>query len=1565
MKQAITHEKKNVFVPRLVQTSLCSLILMSAFGPVASAATEVKANITKITNQGNAAYLEFSVPMVGQDILTSTGFESGEETPNFNWRGAGNQSVVTNPSGSGRVVSLQDTITNRKGNLYDFPETSAISSRFAMQGRSVPNDALISIQFDALSTKGTNSMQFNASTGWFDRGFDMMDDAGQYVLYVDPINWRSAPASFRVKTASGIAHIADGQVRTVVSSRAQDYTYGLLQYQWSQANQTFTRIPGAIQPWSTVWPNGQTITPKLESFAAGERVLTHNQTGFMFPERSIPSDLTWRTYSMNTQVSQLSYYDLMKYGIFPTMGWQTDGSLYIDNLKFGYAERANIYRDGQQVYSGFESSFTDHDATDKAKPNPVANLNYSISKSNKQITANWTAAADTGTNYTYKIQGQLRDGTLGSIQDPNTISVTSGVKGYIVISDASPNTQITSGAITTSETSITVTPKEGDRYVHVASVDHAGNISATQTIQLTDQDRPELILTQVNTNPTQEGTVISMSASDQTSWVQSITLPDESVVKPGVTSYPVNNNGNYSFKATDFFGNSTEQTITVSNIDRLAPIIQLAPESMDILASNPDPFSVSFHVTDDMPGQPQVEYYMSTHSDIPASNSTVWKTVEPDFKVTVDQVGSWWIFVKATDAAGNEVIKPFFTFTYRPLPAPVRAEDITITSPASDSLTIQLANPLHDVAYRVYINGQTDRRKIFRDESGILTVTGLTPGTTYNVAVETYNLSGKGGWTERSSFTRPDAAIISEISPVEGTEDTVIASVYGITGADHYVWELYDSLGIPVVTSESNEKVQMFKVTPNAQYSLRVYATNASGAGLASIRNFQALPTLTGLHIMNVQANAVNLGWQSVTGDVYYDLYRHDRKDGVRIGAEGTVIGDTYTSVTRATYTPDMIAYYDTNLQSGTEYNYRIAAANGAGYSLWRNTSVWTLPDAPSLHVSDMTSESLTYQWSQVRGATAYDVYMNGEYIGRQRENKFSLSGLDADTEYRLDVLAINASGTGAVASLTELTLPAQPQWIALLPQENEVMIRIQDHSADRYEFVANGVTYHSVGASPSIQVTGLPAGDTISGTLIAYNASGASKPFHMTLHTLPGEVTKLEAVPSESQTLLTWNTVPGALRYWIETKQGLKAVEGNHFSAEAIAPNTFQTYRVWAEGMAGKGTTAAEVRSLGIPVPINSNPIQIQNVTHDQATLTFAPFIGAVSYNIYLQDKLIAETTDTGYRLESLQSATSYTDYSVRAVNAMSMLSKPYSLSFTTLPADEFTFNVTNRTIHSIDLDIGNVEPDALVVVRLQQSTGEMREVYRGQAGQVKIEDLATDTSYKVWVHTVSPGGHSQPKFLIVRTDAKRVDQLSSLMQTMPIHTEVVQNPLSVTEFHPILKAKPTTFSDIEGRYSQQAISLLAEKSILNGYMDGTFRPKAAVTRAEFVTMLDKAGFIPSEQVNHQDKNSFKDIVAGDWYADTITRAANAGIIHGYPNQLFKPDQTLNRAEAAQIISKVQSVAYSRNSFTDEKSLPVWAQDAIHSTPYFIGYDTGKFEPKKKISREEVAMILFRMFDN
>lgn len=1568
MKQAAIQIKKGLFVPRVVQTSLCSLILVSAFGPVtpALAATQVQANITKIASNGNSVYLEFSVPMVGEDVLTSTGFESGEETPDFYWRGNGNQSIVTNPIGSGRVASLQDTITNSQGNLYDYPDTKAITSRFSLRGRSLPDDALISVQFDALSTKGTNWMQFAAGTGWYDRGFDMMDDHGQNILYAEAVNWNNAPQTFRIKTASGIAYLPDGQVRTVVSSRAQDYTYGLLQYQWSQTNQAFTRVPGQSQPWSVAWPNGQTVTPKVEAFGVGERVLSHNQGAFVFPERTIPSDRTWRTYSMNTQVSQLTYYNLMKYGVFPSMQWKTDGSVYIDNLKFGYAERANIYRDGKQVYSGFESSFTDSEATDQAIPNPVTNLGYSFARNSKHIMANWTPASDIGTEYTYKIQGQLRNGTVGAIQDSKVVAVTSGIKGYIVKLDANPDSQIISGDISTSSTSMAITPASGDRYLHVAAVDQAGNISPTQTSELLDSDAPKLLLSQPDSNPTRSGTVISVHGLDATTWIDSITLPDGKVVRSDTASFIAATNGSYTFKATDYMGNSTQSTIEINNIDITPPTITTPADPAYANSYYAKPFSIPINVSDDYPAKLNVQYYLSPNPDMPDSSVIAWKDVDPNFNVSIDQLGSWWIYVKAQDRAGNQTLERLGSFTYLPLPDAVPVEDIQITSPDPHNLTIKLRERLADVSYRVYINDVFMRRNVFLPGSDTLTISNLTSGTAYSVSVEPYNPSGKASRTIIQATTRPEAARIATILPVEGTENTVTASVYDIHGVDRYVWELYDEQEIKVTTMESQGTTQTFNVIPNAHYSLRVHGLNSAGEGLSGIRNFQALPTLSGLHIVNVETDALQLGWQSVTGDVYYDLYRDDRKDGIRIGAEGTVIGDTYTSVTAATYTPDMIGFNDSGLQSGTEYHYRIAAANAAGYSLWRNVSVWTLPAMPDIRVSEVTDHSLVYDWQPIRGAAAYHVYLNGAYIGRQTGTRVDLSDLEAGADYHLDVLAVNASGTGAAAHITKATLPVQPRFTALLPQEDRVTIQLDNQAADRYEFQYKGRVFQSVAAHASIQVTGLHAGESITGELIAYNSSGASKPLAVTLHTLPNAVTNLRATSSELETRLQWDEVKGAVRYWVETSQGLITVDHNYWTTEAIAPNTLGTYRVWAEGIAGKSLHAAEVSSMGVPLPMMSEPVQVREMSSDGVTLAFNSFQGATAYYIYLNDKLIAETNDTSYRIDHLQSATEYSQYRIRAVNAMSEMSKSYPVSFTTLPANGFTFDVMNKSTRSIDLNVNDVEANAKVIVRLQLSTGEMKEVYSGKAGHIPIDNLSADTSYKIWVHTLSAGGPSTARFIVIRTDQKSSNHLPDITQLIAPHGD--SSPAPTVQHTDLLPAKVENrivFHDIDDRYSKDAVYMLAGKGIIDGYTDGTFRPKSAITRAEFIVMLDKVGLLKDTK----SENSFTDISPDDWYADAIKRAAGADIIHGYPDQTFKPNQILSRAEAAKIIGRLpienNAIHNAKHSFTDDTAIPAWAKDEIASTSYFIGYDNGKFEPNKKITREEVATILYRMFSN
>lgn len=106
--------------------------------------------------------------------------------------------------------------------------------------------------------------------------------------------------------------------------------------------------------------------------------------------------------------------------------------------------------------------------------------------------------------------------------------------------------------------------------------------------------------------------------------------------------------------------------------------------------------------------------------------------------------------------------------------------------------------------------------------------------------------------------------------------------------------------------------------------------------------------------------------------------------------------------------------------------------------------------------------------------------------------------------------------------------------------------------------------------------------------------------------------------------------------------------------------------------------------------------------------------------------------------------------------------------------------------------------------------------------------------------------------------------------------------------------------FSDIApGAWYSQAVAALTAKGIITGYADGTFRPEAPISRAEFVAMLSRF-----TTMSFADGAHFKDVDTQHWAYLYIASASAKGWIAGYPDGSFKPEQSIARAEAAKIIN-------------------------------------------------------------
>ena len=141
----------------------------------------------------------------------------------------------------------------------------------------------------------------------------------------------------------------------------------------------------------------------------------------------------------------------------------------------------------------------------------------------------------------------------------------------------------------------------------------------------------------------------------------------------------------------------------------------------------------------------------------------------------------------------------------------------------------------------------------------------------------------------------------------------------------------------------------------------------------------------------------------------------------------------------------------------------------------------------------------------------------------------------------------------------------------------------------------------------------------------------------------------------------------------------------------------------------------------------------------------------------------------------------------------------------------------------------------------------------------------------------------------------------------------------------------KTNRYSDVAATsWYNTAVSTLSSMGIITGYPDGTFRPNAAITRAEFAAI--------AARFDHDgDKTAakFSDI-ATHWAKDEISIAYNNGWITGYPDGTFGPQRDITRAETMTLVNRVLN----RQPETEDDLLPnmtVWTDNANPNAWYYL----------------------------
>jgi len=169
---------------------------------------------------------------------------------------------------------------------------------------------------------------------------------------------------------------------------------------------------------------------------------------------------------------------------------------------------------------------------------------------------------------------------------------------------------------------------------------------------------------------------------------------------------------------------------------------------------------------------------------------------------------------------------------------------------------------------------------------------------------------------------------------------------------------------------------------------------------------------------------------------------------------------------------------------------------------------------------------------------------------------------------------------------------------------------------------------------------------------------------------------------------------------------------------------------------------------------------------------------------------------------------------------------------------------------------------------------------------------------------------------------------------------------------------------TDINGHWAESVLNKWEQKGLMGGYEDGTIRPDNAITRAEFVSLVNRvAGFDTAGDI------AFTDVSADDWYAAQVAIGVNAAYIGGYPDDTFRPNAYVTRAEAASMIARLYELPADTAraaQFADAAQIPDWAAGvigAVANAGYMVGDNNNNFNAQVSMTRAEAAAALDRVF--
>ncbi|WP_167336680.1 S-layer homology domain-containing protein [Paenibacillus camerounensis] len=185
-----------------------------------------------------------------------------------------------------------------------------------------------------------------------------------------------------------------------------------------------------------------------------------------------------------------------------------------------------------------------------------------------------------------------------------------------------------------------------------------------------------------------------------------------------------------------------------------------------------------------------------------------------------------------------------------------------------------------------------------------------------------------------------------------------------------------------------------------------------------------------------------------------------------------------------------------------------------------------------------------------------------------------------------------------------------------------------------------------------------------------------------------------------------------------------------------------------------------------------------------------------------------------------------------------------------------------------------------------------------------------------------------------------------------------------------------PLTFADVANHWAKDAVNDMGSRMVINGVNETTFNPNADITRAEFAAIIVRGLGLKLGKGN----TAFGDVSPDAWYAGAVEAASEYGLITGFEDGSFRPNDPITREQAMVMIAKAMKLtglaertgaadaADLLAGFQDAGSVGSWAKDGL-ALAFRAGLITGrsgnKLDAKSNVTRAEVAVLIQRLLQH